>query len=134
MIQEIITYTIIGTFIGISQSAGIGGGPILNICLMVGFQYSAKKSMSITYIFLMGGALASILKNIKKKNPKTDGPLMDYNLIMITLPMAVAGSISGTMFNHLISEFVITILFTILLGYLSYNTFNKLRSYSVVNS
>ena len=62
---------------------------------MVGFQYSAKKSMSITYIFLMGGALASILKNIKKKNPKTDGPLMDYNLIMITLPMAVAGSIAG---------------------------------------
>lgn len=48
----------------------------------------------------MGGALASILKNLKKKNPKTDGPLMDYNLIMITLPMAVAGSIIGVLILH----------------------------------
>ena len=62
---------------------------------MIGFGYSAKKSMSITYLFLMGGAMASILKNLKKKNPKTNGPLMDYPLIMITLPMAVAGSIIG---------------------------------------
>ncbi len=64
---------------------------------MIGFGLSAKKSMSVTYIFLMGGALASILKNLKKKNPKTDGPLMDYNLIMITLPMAVSGSIIGVL-------------------------------------
>jgi hypothetical protein len=37
---------------------------------MIGFGYTAKKSMSITYLFLMGGAAASIMKNIKKKNPK----------------------------------------------------------------
>ena len=49
----------------------------------------------------MGGALASILKNLKKKNPKTDGPLMDYNLIMITLPMAVAGSIIGVLISKI---------------------------------
>ena len=43
----------------------------------------------------MGGATASILKNIKKKNEKTKGPLMDYNMIMITMPMAASGSIFG---------------------------------------
>jgi hypothetical protein len=62
---------------------------------MIGLGYEAKESMSITYIFLMGGAFASMLTNFSKKNPKTGGPLMDYNLIMITLPMAVSGSLCG---------------------------------------
>jgi hypothetical protein len=62
---------------------------------MLGFGYEAHDSMYITYIFLIGGAFASIWKNKDKKNPKTGGPIMDYNLIMITLPMSVTGSLFG---------------------------------------
>ena len=66
---------------------------------MIGFDYSAKKSMSITYLFLLGGSTASMLKNFQKKNPKTGGPLMDYNLIAMTLPMSASGSILGVIFT-----------------------------------
>ena len=52
----------------------------------------------------MGGAFASMWKNRVKKNPKTDGPLMDYNLIMITLPAAVSGSLFGVI-NLFISDY-----------------------------
>lgn len=83
------------------KSAGIGGGPILNICLMLGFGYEAHDSMYITYLFLIGGASASIWKNKDKKNPKTGTPLMDYNLIMITLPMSVTGSLFGVIIDLL---------------------------------
>ena len=69
MLGEALVYVIIATFIGISQSAGIGGGPILNICLMIGFGFDAKHSMSITYLFLMGGAAASLWKNFRKIAP-----------------------------------------------------------------
>lgn len=62
---------------------------------MLGLGYDAKDSMSITYIFLMGGAFASMIKNKNKKNTKTGNPLMDYTLIMITLPGAVSGSLFG---------------------------------------
>lgn len=62
---------------------------------------------------------------------------MNYDLIMITLPMAATGSIFGVTFphiqtltNHFISEFTITILFTVVLGYISYNTYQKLKTYS----
>lgn len=106
MIKEIIVYIIISIFIGISQvifllfkSAGIGGGPILNICLMLGMGYSAKDSMSIAYVFLMGGAFASIWKAKNKKNVKTGGPLIDFNLVMLTLPSSVSGSIFGVIFH-----------------------------------
>ena len=76
------------------ESAGIGGGPILNICLMMGLGYETKEAMALTYIFLMGGSLGSILQNYPKK--RSDGfPLMDFELIEMTLPMTLSGSIFG---------------------------------------
>lgn len=65
---------------------------------MLGLGYDAKDSMSIAYVFLMGGAFASMWKSRNKKNPKTGGPLIDYNLVMLTLPSAVSGSLFGVNF------------------------------------
>lgn len=83
----------------LTQSAGIGGGPVLNICLMVGLGYQSKESMCITYLFLMGGAAASICKNFRKINPETGRLRMNYDMIMLTLPMAASGSIFGVFFH-----------------------------------
>ena len=44
---------------------------------MMGLGYEAKQAMALTYIFLMGGSLASIIQNYSKKN-KNGFPLMDY--------------------------------------------------------
>jgi uncharacterized membrane protein YfcA len=75
-----IVFIVLGVFIGISQSAGTGGGPILNMCIMMGINHDPKIAMALTYIFLMGGSFASILGNLFKK--KDDGsPLTDYVLI-----------------------------------------------------
>ena len=49
------------------KSAGIGGGAIVNVLLIVGLGYNAKDSIAITYIFLMGGGLASSLVSATKK-------------------------------------------------------------------
>lgn len=65
---------------------------------MLGLGYDAKDSMSIAYVFLMGGAFASMWKSRNKKNPKTGGPLVDYNLVMLTLPSAVSGSLFGVFY------------------------------------
>lgn len=62
---------------------------------MLGFGLSAKDSMSVTYIFLMGGSFSSMISNFKKKMPKENKFLMDYDLIIITLPMAASGALFG---------------------------------------
>lgn len=75
-----LAFIALGIFIGISQSAGTGGGPILNMCIMMGINPDPKIAMALTYIFLMGGSLASIIQNANKR--KIDGSLMtDYVLI-----------------------------------------------------
>lgn len=62
---------------------------------MFGLGYNAKDSMAITYIFLLGGSVASIYSNYGKKNLEKTKNVVDENLIMITLPMTVSGSVVG---------------------------------------
>jgi len=52
--------------------------------------------MSITYILLMGGSFAAMCVNYKKKNER-GYPIMDYSLILMTLPMLTSGSIYGVL-------------------------------------
>ena len=77
------------------QAAGLGGGPILNITLMMGMSYGTKESMAITYIFLLGGTVASMYSNFGKRNKANTKNLIDENLIILTLPMTVSGSVIG---------------------------------------
>lgn len=81
-----------------TQAAGIGGGPIINICLIIGLGYETKTSMAITYIFLLGGSTASIYSNYGKKIGKSHRNAIDTNLVIMTLPMTVSGSIFGVLF------------------------------------
>jgi hypothetical protein len=60
----------------------------------VGLGYDAKDSVIVTYIFLMGGGLASTLASLKKKTEEGKR-LIDYDLVMITLPMIMSGAIFG---------------------------------------
>lgn len=62
---------------------------------MVGGHYSTKQSMSITYVFMMGGAVASMIKNYHKLRPDIHTLLVDYNVIIVTLPMVASGSLFG---------------------------------------
>ena len=61
---------------------------------MIGLHMSARQSMEISYIFLMGGSLGPIILNSMKKN-KNGYPIMNYTLIVMTLPLIMSGSIFG---------------------------------------
>lgn len=50
----------------ITKSAGSGGGAVINVLLIIGLGYNAKESIIITYIFLMGGGLASSIASLNK--------------------------------------------------------------------
>jgi hypothetical protein len=65
---------------------------------MISMGYNAKLSISITYIFLIGGSLASIWKNAVKKNPKTGRSYVNLNLILLTIPTMISGSLLGVNF------------------------------------
>lgn len=70
---------------------------------MISMGYDAKLSISITYIFLIGGSIASIWKNAQKKNPKTGSSYVNLDLILLTIPTMSSGSLFGV-FVHVFRE------------------------------
>lgn len=73
---------------------------MINVLLILGLGYNTKDSVFMSYIFLMGGGLASILASLKKKTSEGK-PVIDYDLIMITLPMIMSGAIFGVIFENI---------------------------------
>jgi hypothetical protein len=69
-------------------------GGILNSLLILGLNISLKQSINIAYVFLSGGGLASALISYPKKN-SLGRRLIDYDLIMMTMPMLMSGVIFG---------------------------------------
>lgn len=62
---------------------------------MLGLGYETKESMAITYIFLIGGSVASMYSNYGQRTKDQVKNVIDSNLVIITLPMTVSGSIFG---------------------------------------
>lgn len=61
---------------------------------MMGLGFGPKTAMALTYIFLMGGSLAAMIQNHHKKR-KNGYPVVDYELLELTLPLTLAGAIFG---------------------------------------
>ena len=66
---------------------------------MISMGYDAKLSISLTYIFLIGGSIASIWKNAQKKDPKTGKSPVNLDLILLTIPTMSSGSLFGVYIN-----------------------------------
>jgi hypothetical protein len=62
---------------------------------MVSMGYDAKLSISVTYLFLIGGSIASIWKNSNSKDKKTGKSLVNMDLILLTIPTMSSGSLFG---------------------------------------
>lgn len=65
---------------------------------MVFIGYDSKRAMAMTYIFLMGGSLASVIQNAAKRK-KSGALVMDYNMILLNMPMASSGTIFGVSYG-----------------------------------
>lgn len=62
--------------------------------LIEGWNYTAKESIIATYVFLMGGALAATMVSANQLTEKGKR-LVDYDLVLLTLPMMMSGTIFG---------------------------------------
>jgi uncharacterized membrane protein YfcA len=61
--------------------------------LLAGF--SALEAVALSNMTILGGSLANFGVNIRKKHPRHDGPLIDWNFIVMMEPMTVMGVLAG---------------------------------------
>ncbi len=103
----------------------MGGGPVITICLQIFFKLDIKTAVKYTYLLMFGGGIASSIVNFWKKD-REGFPLVNYELVLLTLPTIVAGSLLGVYINNILPEACILGLMIMFLAFISHRTYRKI--------
>jgi uncharacterized membrane protein YfcA len=92
---------------------------------MFGMSTREAIAMSNSTIFL--GSLARFfLFSINEKHPNdANKTLIDYDICSVMIPMVLVGSYTGIIISTLLPDLALTVVLTILLMFLTYNTTRK---------
>lgn len=110
----------------ISSAGGIGGGGLFIPILSIVAGFDLKTTSSLSAFMVTGGSLANVLYNtvIKSSNAEGKKGLIDYDIALLSEPCMLLGVSIGVIFNRVIPEWLITILFDVFLAWSSFKTCN----------
>jgi len=121
----------VGTFVFslimcLSNVAGIGGGGVAIPLAMYFFNLSTKPAIAISSFAIMVSTLARFFYNFNERHPeKPNCTSIDYNMTNVMMPLTMMGSLIGAFFYLLFPDLVITIILTLLLFALSFESGKK---------
>ena len=98
-LREILGSLLLGLVIGLANGGGLGGGPIVVPVLQLVFNYELKSSIYIGFITILAGAIGNYLKFAFLRNNQNDGPLINYDLLLVNVPVLASGGIFGLLIN-----------------------------------
>lgn len=62
----------------------------------------------------MGAAASTVYYNLKLRHPTLDLPIIDYDLVLLIMPMLMLGISIGVVFNVIFADWMVTILLIVL--------------------
>jgi hypothetical protein len=103
MLSELVLFGLLCLGAGFSKFAYVGGSPIINILFMLNIAnpsilfifISLKLTMPILYIILLGSSFVIAVRDRKKVSIVSGRYAMDYDLILIAMPVSATGAIIG---------------------------------------
>ncbi len=123
--SDIVGFILASVVLMIAAGGGIGGGGMLVPLYMLVMKFHTKMAIPLSNITVLGGALANVLFNIRKRHPLADRPEIDWDLILMMEPLTIGGALIGALVNKIIPEGYLTVLMVLLLGYVSKRTMSK---------
>jgi uncharacterized membrane protein YfcA len=121
----------VGTFVFslimcLSNVAGIGGGGVAIPLAMYFFNLSTKPAIAISSFSIMLSTLTRFFYNFNERHPeKPTSCCIDYNMTNVMMPLTMLGSLIGAFIYLLFPELLITIILTLLLMVLSWESGKK---------
>lgn len=110
---------------GLSNAAGVGGGPLNTLNLKLFFKFTTFKSISMTQVIIFGGSFMSILLKIPAKHPTKPRPLIDYGLVSYLTAPLLAGTSIGVILHLIIPDYLSSFLLVILLLFMGFQSVQK---------
>ena len=112
---------------GLANSTGNGGGALFTSILLIFFPYSPTASSGLVYNLIFGGCLGNYINIVRRRNPKTGKPLIDYDLILLCLPPMLLGSSIGGLLGRIVPQaiFIVGVVIVAILS--STNLYQKIK-------
>ena len=126
--EEIVGIIVLPILLGVSNIAGVGGGGLIIPVAIALFGFSTREAIAISNFTIFAGALVRFFFfSVWESHPTKDKTIVDYSVARIMMPVVLLGSYFGTMLNLIIPEVGICAAMTILLAFLTWNTFQRAR-------
>ncbi|KAG1681182.1 hypothetical protein FOA52_015625 [Chlamydomonas sp. UWO 241] len=103
----------------IASGAGIGGGGILLPIFVLIAGFKVHQAVALSNVTVLGSSFGNAILNIGKRHPSHDGPLIDWDLILIMEPMTIVGAVVGAYLQALLPGWVTASLLTLVLTLIS---------------
>lgn len=119
--KEIIGIILIIVIAGLASTGGMGGGPLLTSILIIFFYYTINQAIAVVYGLVFAGSLGNFINVVGRRDPKTNKPLVNYDLALLCMPTMILGANIGVIFGRMAAPIVI------ILGIVALTAFNLAR-------
>jgi uncharacterized membrane protein YfcA len=118
-------FFLMGLMTAIAAGGGIGGGGVLVPILILVMGFTIKAAIPLSSCTILGGAIFHIVRNMGRRHPTADRPLIDWNFISLMQPMLISGAVIGSFLNKMVPDWVLATLLFIVLIFTARRTFNN---------
>lgn len=103
----------------LANSTGIGGGEIMVPLLILLFFFETHLAIPLSLMIMLGSSFINTVLRIPRRHPAVDRPLISYDIVAYTLCPLLLGSTLGVLINRVVPDWLILLLVTALLFYLT---------------
>ena len=114
--REIIGSILLIIALGMSTAGGMAGSFIASPILITIFNFETIPSIRITYCTLLGGSIGGFLMNVCNRRHESRKPVIDYDAVLLSMPLLIPGASVGVIANHFLPP-IVNLITLILLGF-----------------
>jgi uncharacterized membrane protein YfcA len=125
--SEVLGIFVLTTLTVLANVGGIGGGGIIIPVTMAMFGFSTKEAIALSGALILAGSLARFAMQVNEKHPQKEATLIEYNYVIVMLPMVLVGSFIGVLVNITTPKVILSSCLTLILIVLALRSWHNAR-------
>ena len=125
--RDVIGFMLASLGATLGSLGGIGGGGLVVPCYIIVTRLNLKQAIPLSSVTVLGGSLAALMLNLKRRHPLADRPIIDWDLILVMEPLVLVGALFGSILHRVISGNFLSVLLVLLLSIVAHTTLTKAK-------
>lgn len=125
--RNIIGFMLASLGATLGSLGGIGGGGLVVPCYIIVTRLNLKQAIPLGSVTVLGGSIAALILNLRRRHPLADRPIIDWDLILVMEPLVLVGALFGSILHRVISGKVLSVLLVLLLSIVAHTTLVKAK-------